>query len=79
MTWGTEEGHGELKGVEFVEKEITIKGFKTVDLLSGFATLNGGNLPGDFLRLDFDLKDWLLKGKSKRSQKPTRASITILT
>ena len=72
MTWGTEEGHEELKGVEFVEKEITITGFETADLLSGFVTLNGGNLPGDFLRLDFDLKDWLLKGKSKRSGKKKR-------
>ena len=71
MTWGAEEVHEELKGVEFVEKEITIKGFETVDPLSGFVTLNGGggHLPGDFLRLDFDLKDWLLKGKSKRSKK----------
>ena len=46
MPRGAEEGHGELKGVEFVEKEPSIKNFKTVDLLSGFVLGNGENLPG---------------------------------
>ena len=46
MTWGAEQGHEELKGVEFIEKELTIKNFKTVDLLSGFVLGNGEICPG---------------------------------
>ena len=65
MSWGTDEGHDELKGVEYIEKELSIKNFKTVDLLSGFVLENGEGLPEDFLCMDFDLKEWLLKGKAK--------------
>ena len=48
-----------------LSKRAKDKNFKTVDLLSGFVLGNGGNLPGDFLSSDFDLKGWLLKGKIK--------------
>ena len=65
MSWGAEEGHGELKGVEYLEKELSINNFKTVDILSGFILESGENPPEDFLSLDSDLKEWLLKGKIK--------------
>ena len=62
---GVEQGRGNLKATEFIEKELGIKGFRTVDLLSGFLMANGENLSGDFLSMDFDLKNWLLEGKIK--------------
>ena len=75
MTWGTEEGHDELKGVEFIEKELSIKGFKTVDLLSGFVLGNGENPPEEFLSSDFDLKEWPLKRKSQSANENRRARL----
>ena len=62
---GVEQGRGNLKATEFIEKELGIKGFEVVDLLSGFLMANGENLSGDFLSMDFDLKNWLLEGKIK--------------
>ena len=65
MSWGVEQGREDLKATEFNEKELGIKGFKTVDLLSGFALANGGNLDVYFLSMDPDLKKWLLGGEIK--------------
>ena len=65
MPRGAEQGHEDLKATEFIEKELGVKGFKTVDLLSGFVYANGGNLDGNFLNTDFNLRTLLLEGKIK--------------
>ena len=65
MPWGPEQGHGDLKGTDFVEKELGVKGFNAVDLLSVFVLSNGGNPDGNFLSMDYDLRTLLLEGKTK--------------
>ena len=52
-------------GIEFIEKELTIKNFKTVDLLSGFISESGENLPMEFTSWDYDLRNYLLEGIAK--------------
>ena len=59
---GAEQGRGGLKGAEFTEKELGVKGFKTVDLLPGLVLAGGGAGPDvDFLSVDSDLRTLLLK------------------
>ena len=47
MSWRAEQGHEDLKATEFIEKELGVKGFKAVDLLSVFVLANGENIDGN--------------------------------
>ena len=80
MSWVcAEEGRDDLKGAEYIEKDLSIKNFKTVDLLSGFVMGNGGKSARRFLKHGFrSKKNGFSMEKPKRLQKPKRPSITIL-
>ena len=68
MSWGTAQGNDGLAATEFLESELVKKGFRTVDLLSGFVASEGKSLPIDLSMGDFDLKTNLSECGNKSSR-----------